>query len=196
MSGIIQTIVSLVIAIFISGGVSNMAETTPEEAVQDFIDGISSGQEQVVMSYMDNEYVNFLENVKGSDEEMERLEAALFQNLSYSVTDTAVKGDVAVAKVELLTNDFSKVMDAYEEESYEYVTDNLYDEDVTDKEKLNKKCIDMYLEQVEKAAEEEPSREAEIFVPMEDDGYYGWRIILDDEIMKALMGGLELPVSE
>ena len=36
----------------------------------------------------------------------------------------------------------------------------------------------------------------EIFIPMEDNGYYGWKILLNDEIMKTLVGGLELPDSK
>lgn len=145
---------------------------------------------------MDNQYVNFLENVNGSDKEMDRLETALFKNLNYKITETAVKGDVAVAKVEVTSNDFSKVMDSYQKESYKYVMDNLYDDKATDKEQLNKKCMDIYLQQIENIAKNGDTIQTEIFVPMEDDGHYGWRILLNDEIMKALMGGLELPTSK
>lgn len=194
MSGIINTILSVIIAVSVSTGAANIAETTPEEAMADFFHGISSGDKQLTQSYIDNQYVNFLENVKGSDEEMEILEAAVFGNLKYEVTETRTKGTVAVSRVKITNKDFSKVMDDYEKASYKYVMDNLYDESAIQKEKLNVECVDIYVEQIKKAAETDSVYEKEILVPMEDDGYSGWRIVLSDEIMQATMGGLELPV--
>ena len=196
MNTLLNTIISIIVAFSISGGVAGMSEVDPAEATQDFINGISSGNQQITASYMDNQYVNFLENVKGSDEEMDRLETALFKNLDYKIAETAVKGNVAVAKVEVTTNDFSGVMDDYEKESYKYVMDNLYDSKVTDKAQLNKKCMDIYLDQVEETAKDGKTVKKEIFIPMEDNGYYGWKILLNDEIMKTLVGGLELPDSK
>ena len=64
------------------------------------------------------------------------------------------------------------------------------------KEKLNKKCIDIYLDQVEKTAGGDANYEAEIFLPMEEDGYGGWRILLSDDIMKEVLGKLEIPTHE
>jgi hypothetical protein len=87
-------------------------------------------------------------------------------------------------------------MDDYEKASYEYVTGNLYSDTVTKKEKLNKKCLDIYLDQIEKTAEKKPSYETDIFIPMEADGYGGWRILLNDDIMKAMLGELEIPTHE
>ena len=173
-----------------------MSEVTPQEATDAFLQDLSGGDQQTTMEYMDNRYVNFLENVKGTDEEMDRLEEALFRNFSYEIEETAAKNDVAVAKVSIRNCDFSGIMDSYEKESYTYVTENLYSDDVIDKEKLNKKCIDIYLDQIEKTAEGEPSFEAEVFIPMHEDGYGGWRILLSDDIMKAILGELEIPTNE
>lgn len=194
--GIIKTVLSFIIAMFISGGVSGMSEVTPADAATDFLDGISGGDRQIAESYMDNTYVSFLENVKGTDEEMDRMEDALFANLSYDVTDTAVKGDIAVAKVTVTNSDFSKSLDAYKSASYKYVMDNLYDEEVTDKTHLNEKCLDIYIEQLEKSASAGAAESTDIFIPMESDGYYGWRLLLNDDIMKTILGGLELPADE
>ena len=127
---------------------------------------------------------------------MDRLEDALFRNFSYALTDERTKGDVAVVKVKVKNCDFSGIMDDYQKASYEYVTDNLYSEDVTNKEKLNKKCLDLYLDQIEKTAEKKPSYEADVFLPMEADGYGGWRILLNDETMKSILGELEIPTDE
>lgn len=196
MSGIINTILSILLAAAISGGASAMAEVEPQEAADAFFRDLASGNDQVAMAYMDNRYINFLENVKGTDEEMDRLEDDVFRNFSFEITDSAAKNDVAVVKVTVRNCDFSGVMEDYKKESYEYVTDNLYSDDVVSKEKLNKKCIDIYLDQVEKTAEGDANYEAEIFLPMEEDGYGGWRILLSDEIMKEVLGKLEIPTNE
>ena len=196
MSGIINTILSILLAAAISGGASAMAEVEPQEAADAFFRDLAIGNDQVAMAYMDNRYINFLENVKGTDEEMDRLEDAVFRNFSFEITDSAAKNDVAVVKVTVRNCDFSGVMEDYKKESYEYVTDNLYSDDVVSKEKLNKKCIDIYLDQVEKTAEGDANYEAEIFLPMEEDGYGGWRILLSDDIMKEVLGKLEIPTHE
>ena len=196
MSGIINTILSILLAAAISGGASAMAEVEPQEAADAFFRDLAGGNDQVAMAYMDNRYINFLENVKGTDEEMDRLEDAVFRNFSFEITDSAAKNDVAVVKVTVRNCDFSGVMEDYKKESYEYVTDNLYSDDVVSKEKLNKKCIDIYLDQVEKTAGGDANYEAEIFLPMEEDGYGGWRILLSDDIMKEVLGKLEIPTHE
>ena len=196
MSGIINTILSILLAAAISGGASAMAEVEPQEAADAFFRDLASGNDQVAMAYMDNRYINFLENVKGTDEEMDRLEDAVFRNFSFEITDSAAKNDVAVVKVTVRNCDFSGVMEDYKKESYEYVTDNLYSDDVVSKEKLNKRCIDIYLDQVEKTAEGDANYEAEIFLPMEEDGYGGWRILLSDDIMKEVLGKLEIPTHD
>ena len=196
MSGIINTILSILLAAAISGGASAMAEVEPQEAADAFFRDLASGNDQVAMAYIDNRYINFLENVKGTDEEMDRLEDAVFRNFSFEITDSAAKNDVAVVKVTVRNCDFSGVMKDYKKESYEYVTGNLYSDDVVSKEKLNKKCIDIYLDQVEKTAGGDANYEAEIFLPMEEDGYGGWRILLSDDIMKEVLGKLEIPTHE
>lgn len=196
LNGLIGTILSILLAAAISGGASAMSEVEPWDAADVFFQDLSAGNKQATMTYMDNRYVNFLENVKGTDEEMDRMEDALFKNFSYELEECATKGEVAVVKVKVKNCDFSKIMDKYQKESYEYVTENLYSDDVIDKEKLNKKCLDIYLDQIEKTSGEEPSYEAEIFLPMEQDGYGGWRMILSDEIMKEILGELEIPTNE
>ncbi len=196
MGGIFNTLISLLIAMTISGSVTTIAEVTPQEATDAFLSELSGGDKQTAMTYMDNKYVNFLENVKGTDEEMDRLEGALFRNFSYEITDCATKNDVAVVKATVRNCDFSGIMDDYQKKSYEFVTENLYSDTVTNKEKLNKKCLDLYIDQIDKTAEGDPSFEKEVFIPMEADGYGGWRIILSDEIMKSVLGELELPTNE
>ena len=142
-----------------------MAEVEPQEAADAFFRDLASGNDQVAMAYMDNKYVNFLENVKGTDEEMDNLEEAVFRNFSYEITDSATKNGVAVVRVTVRNSDFSGIMKKYKKESYKYVTENLYSDDVIDKEKLNRKCLDIYLDQIQKTSESDPNFEADIFLP-------------------------------
>ncbi len=193
MVGFFRAIIAVIVAVVIQGGVSGVVETDPADAAAAFLDGIKTCDEQVLNTYMDNEYVNFLANVEGDEKTTDRMVAAIFKNLEYKASDVATKRSVAVVKVHVKTNDFSKVMDAYDKASYKYVVDNLYDDDIGDKEKLNAKCLDIYVKQIEKKAEEEATLEKDIYIPMVSDGYGGWKLLIDDKIMKALMGNLAIP---
>ena len=69
MSGIINTIVSLLVAVFVTGGVSNIAQETPREAVNEFFTGLTEGNSQTYELYMDNSYINLIANSGMSDED-------------------------------------------------------------------------------------------------------------------------------
>jgi len=193
MVGFIKALTAVIIAMMIQGGVSGAVETTPEEAVSDFVTGLMAGDEQIVERYVDNEYINFLANAEADDETKARISKALFKNLKYDIEDTAQKGGAAVVEARISTNDFSDVMDEYKEASYSYVKENLYDEDITDKDKLSAKCLDIYVDQIEKDAKEKASLEKKVYIPMIEDGYGGWKLLLNDDIVKTLMGQLSIP---
>jgi len=193
MVGFIKALTAVIIAMMIQGGVSGAVETTPEEAVSDFVTGLMAGDEQIVERYVDNEYINFLANADADDETKVRISKALFKNLKYDIEDTAQKGGAAVVEARISTNDFSDVMDEYKEASYSYVKENLYDEDITDKDKLSAKCLDIYVDQIEKDAKEKASLEKKVYIPMIEDGYGGWKLLLNDDIVKTLMGQLSIP---
>lgn len=196
MSGIINTIVSLLVAVFVSGGVSNIAQETPKEAVNEFFSGLTEGNPQTYEMYMDNSYINLIANSGMSDEDASRMHSALFEDFRWEVTDSAERENIAVCKVSLTNNDFSRVLETYEKESHDYVMDNLYEDKVTDKGRLAESCLDIYLKQLEEAAAKDEPGEREVFIPLEADGFSGWRVILDDEIMKAAAGGLLLPAEK
>lgn len=193
MLGFFKAMIAAIVAVMIHGGVSGVVDTEPQEAVADFMAGLTEGNTQVMERYMDNDYVNFLVNAEGDEEVIGRMDKALFENMEYKVTDTAAKGNVAVAEVQLTTNDFSDVMKNYEKTSYKFVMDNLYDDKVTDKKKLNKECLEIYVKEIEKDAKEDPSLNKEVYIPMVGDGYGGWKLLLDDKIMKSIMGDLAMP---
>lgn len=193
MVAFIRAIISIIVAVMIQGGVSGVVETPPADAVNEFMQGLMDGNDQVLERYVDNKYVNFLLNVEGDEKTTDRMNKALFKNLEYKIEDTAQKSAVAVVEVAVKTNDFSDVMEKYEDASYDYVVENLYDEDITDKKKLNAKCLDIYVDQIEKDAKKEASVEKKIYIPMISDGYGGWKLLIDNHIMKILLGKLAMP---
>lgn len=193
MIGFIRAITAILIAILIQGGISGAVETTPEEEVADFMAGLMANDSQVIERYMDNEYINFLANIDTDEETKARMNKALFKNLKYEIEDSVQKGGAAVVEVRLYTNDFSDVLQKYKDASYEYVMNNLYDDKVTNKKQLSKKCLDIYVDQIEKDAKKETSLEKKIYIPMIEDGYGGWKLLLNKGIMKNIMGKLAIP---
>ncbi len=193
MHFIMKEIFTIIIALVMQMGVSGIVSTTPEAAVQDFLEGLRTQDQQVMAKHMDNTYVNFLSNVQGDEAVVSRMNEALFRNFSYEIVDIGEKNDVAVAKVTINCNDFSGVLSAYDSASYSYIMENLYTDSIADKDSLNAECLDIYVQQIEAAASQEAAEGKTVFVPMIDDGHYGWDIVVSDELMTQLLGGLQVP---
>lgn len=193
MPYIVKAIIAALITIFMQTSVINMATTTPAEAAENFLNGLKSQDGKMMERYMDNAYINFLCNAEGDKAAIDKLNDAIFKNFEYEIEIVKQKNKSAVAKVAVKSSDFSKVMDKYEKESYDYIMENLYEKEIGDKEALNAKCLEMYVTEVEKAAESDMLIEREVFVPMTDNGYYGWNVIVTDEFMEAVLGNLEMP---
>ena len=195
MQHILKTVITLLISLLMQSGVVNLISTTPHDAVSDFMDGLKNRDSSVMEKYMDDSYVNFITNVQGDDAVIERMNEALFRNFSYKIEKIKTKDDVAVAKVSITSGDFSNVLSGYESASYEYITDNLQSDEIADKDYLNAKCLEIYVEQVEAAADSGTVLETVVYIPMIDDGYYGWNIIMTDDLMKTVLGNLQMPAS-
>ena len=195
MQHILKTVITLLISLLMQSGVVNMISTAPHDAVSDFMDGLKNRDSSVMEKYMDDSYVNFITNVQGDDAVVERMNEALFRNFSYKIEKIKTKDDVAVAKVSITSGDFSNVLSGYESASYEYITDNLQSDEIADKDYLNAKCLEIYVQQVEAAADSGTVLETVVYIPMIDDGYYGWNIIMTDDLMKTVLGNLQMPAS-
>lgn len=195
MQHILKTVITLLISLLMQSGVVNLISTTPHDAVSDFMDGLKNRDSSVMEKYMDDSYVNFITNVQGDDAVVERMNEALFRNFSYNIEKIKTKDDVAVAKVSITSGDFSNVLSGYESASYEYITDNLQSDEIADKDYLNAKCLEIYVQQVEAAADSGTVLETVVYIPMIDDGYYGWNIIMTDDLMKTVLGNLQMPAS-
>lgn len=190
---VMKIIATVVISVMMQAGTESIVATTPREAVVDFMEGLENRDTYVMEKYMDDSYVNFITNVQGDEAVVERMNDALFSGFTYKIEDMAVKNDVAVAKVTITSCDFSGVLDAYNTVSYQYVVDNLYTDEIADKDWLNAQCLELYVEQVEEAAAVGATMETTVFIPMVDDGFYGWNIIMTDGLMSSVLGNLQIP---
>ena len=193
---VMKIIDTVVISVMMQAGTESIVATTPREAVADFMEGLENRDTYVMEKYMDDSYVNFITNVQGDEAVVERMNDALFSGFTYKIEDMAVKNDVAVAKVTITSCDFSGVLDAYNTVSYQYVVDNLYTDEIADKDWLNAQCLELYVEQVEKAAAMGATMETTVFIPMVDDGFYGWNIIMTDGLMSSVLGNLQIPTGQ
>lgn len=173
-------------------GISGLVSTTPQQAADDFLSQLRAGETAVMEKHMDNQYVNFICNIQGDKNAVGRMNKALFKNFSYRIEEIGEKNDVAVAKAVIESNDFSQVISGYDNASYRYIAENLYNDEIADKEKLNAICFDIYVQQIE-AASNGDAIEKVIYIPMVDNGHYGWNILVTDELMKSVLGGLEMP---
>ena len=79
MGIMIKGILSIIITAVMQLSVINMVESTPEDAVRDFFDGLGTGDSKVTERYMENEYVNTLINVKADEKTADRMYRALLQ---------------------------------------------------------------------------------------------------------------------
>lgn len=191
---IVRTIITLIIPLIMYSNAVAMVSATPREALTDFMEGVHAQKVRVMEKYMDNAYVNFLNNVQGDEAVTDRMNNALFQDFSYTIEEIARKDDVAVAKIIVRNHDFSSVLNGYNTASYQHVMNNLYTEEIADKEALNATCLELYVQQIESAAGSGAMVETVVFVPMVEDGYYGWNIVMTDELMLAVLGNLQPPV--
>jgi hypothetical protein len=177
------------------GFVAN-ASVEPEETAEALLKGIQTCDQSVMDKYMDNKYINFLQNIETGDAEKTVINTALFEDFQYEILETGVneEGDTAVVKVKVINDNFSKVDNKYEDAAHEYIMDNLYTDVVKDKKKLNAKCLNLYIEELQKIAEGEPDSEEVIYISMFDDGNYGWYAELSNKNMKKILGNFDIPV--
>lgn len=193
---VVKAIVTVLVTMLMQTCVVSTVSSTPAEATEDFLAALKKQDAKVMGRYMDNEYVNFLYNTEGDAKVIGEMNKALFSSFSYEVEKVKQKDGVAAARVVVTGCDFSDVMDSYEKKSYDYIMDNLYEDDIADKDKLASKCLEMYVAEIEKVAEEAKTVETVVFIPMTEDGFYGWNVIMTDELMKAVLGNLEMPTTK
>ncbi|MDD4200248.1 MAG: glucosaminidase domain-containing protein [Eubacteriales bacterium] len=183
MSGAINTIIYFILSFLISTGTAALVEDTPEETAEKYFADLAAGKQQIFREY---DHKNDLMEIQKDTT----------KDLRFKISETRIRGDVAVARVRLTTGDFSGVQKAYRQNSYRYVMENLYSESIGDKNKLAGSCLKIYKDQVAEAAESEGKNSSEIFMAMEKNADGEWQVIMTHENRRAIMGGLELPGGE
>ena len=137
MLGIIRAIIAVAVAVSLQMGMTDATEVSPQDAAEECMHGIATMQEETMDRYAGNSYVNFLVNLKGDEETVQRMQEAIFRNFTWQIEDVEERDDAAVAKVKITQCDFSDVLGKYDKKSYKYITDHLYDEDTIRRELLS-----------------------------------------------------------
>ena len=193
MQAIIHWILSLMIVTSMQAGLTDATSVPPQQEVQEFMNAITSAQVKQLDRYASNSYVNFVTHLKGDKETVKRMRKALLKDLPYELRGTEERDGVAVVRVDIRQGDYSKVLKKYKKESYDYIVDHLYDEDIVDKDKLNDICLDMYVSQIEKVAKAGKKKDRSLYLVLKDNGYNGWTLQVDDDTMKKILGDLAIP---
>lgn len=191
-----KSITALIVAMSLQLGMLGATEVPAAQVAEECMSGIATQSEQAMTLYGANTYVNFIENLQGDEDTVQRMRDALFQNFSYKIDGLEEREDLAVARVTIEQCDFSGVLKKYEKKSYKYITEHLYDEDTVDKEKLSAKCLDIYVSQIEKVAKAGKTHEEVIYLPLVSNGHNGWNAVLEDETMKTILGDIAIPENE
>ncbi|MCI9597216.1 MAG: hypothetical protein HFE75_07975 [Firmicutes bacterium] len=195
--------IAIIIAVLMTFSLTGcyLTLTEPEEVVTDFFEGLKTKNEDALILYTKNEDINMLLHSKGNGEALDKMYESLFRNFSYKILSTKKNEEetAATMEVELANADFSEVLKSYQKEAYNYMERNLYSGDMS-KQALNKKCLEIFAAQVEKAAEKaEPgSKNAPqaqtITINLTKNKNYSWDMELTEEMMEIIMGGLIIPL--
>lgn len=178
--------------------------TEPEEVVTDFFEGLKTKNEDALILYTKNEDINMLLHSKGNEKALDNMYESLFRNFSYRILSTKKNEEetAATMEVELANADFSKVLKSYQKEAYNYMERNLYSGDMS-KQALNKKCLEIFADQVEKTAKKAENAEpgsknapqAQIItINLTKNDNYSWDMELTEEMMEIILGGLIIPL--
>ncbi len=178
--------------------------TEPEEVVTDFFQGLETKDEDALILYTENEDINMLLHSKGSEKEMDAMYESLFRNFSYHILSTQKNEEETAATVEVeITNaDFSKALKRYQDKAYQYMSDHLYSDDMN-KKNLNKKCLSIYVDQVEKIAKKAEKAQDSgknalqsqtVTIDLTKNDNYSWDMDLTEEMMETILGGLIIPL--
>ncbi len=180
-------------ALTMGSGAGGQAEDAAQAVAEDFLAALTAGNVQEAVYYVDSETADQLITISDDEDATKAFYDNLFGNLKYEITAAGTKGNVAVVKANISNGDFSGVQQAYEDEAFKFVTSNMDSDDVKDKSKLADKCLEIYLEKIKEASENSEVKESTIYIPLISDGHNKWRVLLNDDVMKAIDGNLVLP---
>lgn len=161
----------------------------PEDKVSEFLNAVKTKNEDVLIGYTNNKYVNLLLNSTGDKKTLDGIYKNLFKNLSFKIVSITENETGAVVKADITNVSFKKVFDNYEDKSYDYMISNLYSEKLN-KKKLNKKCLDILAKEISSASKSKKKITKRININLTKNENYSYDLKVDTKLMDALMGGL------
>lgn len=194
MKKIIAILISILMLASFCG--CDVSVIEPEEIVQGFFQAMKEKDEDVLILYTENSDMNTLLHCTGEEEQVARMYDATVKNLSWKILSVKKSEDksTATVEVEISNANMGDVLKAYQKEATEYMREVLYDDGITT-EKLNAKCMEIYVEQIEKAAENADDAVVEVVtINLTKNEDYSWDMEMTDELMKAIIGGLDFLV--
>ena len=93
----------------------------PEDKATEFLNAVKTKNEDVLIGYTNNKYVNLLLHSTGDKNTLDEIYKNLFKNLSFKITSVTENKTGAVVKVDITNVNFKKVFDNYEDKSYDYM---------------------------------------------------------------------------
>lgn len=192
-----KKLIAILLAVLMLTGLCgcNVSVTEPEEVVDGFFQALKDKDEDVLILYTENSDMNTLLHCTGDEEQVEAMYAGVMKNLAWNITSVKKSEEetTATVEVEVTNSNFRKVLKKYQKKATDYMTEAIYEDDIT-KDKLNAKCLKIYVNQIEKAAEKTDALVTEtVTINLTKNADYGWDMEMTDELMKACIGGLKFP---
>jgi len=161
----------------------------PEDKVNEFLGAVKSKDEQVLMGYTDNKYVNMLVNPIGNKKVLNTIYNNLFKNMTYKIVSVTDNDTGSIVKVEITNVSFKKAFRNYEKKSYDYMIKNLYSESIS-KVKMNKKCLNILSKEIANAAKSKKKIKKTVDITLLKNENHSYDIKINTKLMDLLMGGI------
>lgn len=186
---IMKKLLSILLIGLMSISIFGCSFVKPEDKVSEFLNAVKTKNEDVLIGYTNNKYVNLLLNSTGDKKTLDGIYKNLFKNLSFKIVSITENETGAIVKADITNVSFKKVFDNYEDKSYDYMISNLYSGKLN-KKKLNKKCLDIFAKEISSASKSKKKITKSININLTKNENYSYDLKVDTKLMDALMGGL------
>ena len=186
---IMKKLLSILLIGLMSISIFGCSFVKPEDKVSEFLNAVKTKNEDVLIGYTNNKYVNLLLNSTGDKKTLDGIYKNLLKNLSFKIVSITENETGAIVKADITNVSFKKVFDNYEDKSYDYMISNLYSGKLN-KKKLNKKCLDILAKEISSASKSKKKITKSININLTKNENYSYDLKVDTKLMDALMGGL------
>ena len=186
---IMKKLLSMLLIGLMSISIFGCSFIKPEDKATEFLNAVKTKNEDVLIGYTNNKYVNLLLHSTGDKNTLDEIYKNLFKNLSFKITSVTENKTGAVVKVDITNVNFKKVFDNYEDKSYDYMILNLYSGKLN-KKKLNKKCLDILAKEISSASKSKKKVTKSVKINLTKNENYSYDLNIDTKLMDALIGGL------